>query len=208
MFIQTELTTNPATLKFLPGVEVLPKGKMEFAGPDAAVRSPLAQKLFAIEGIGHVEFGPDYILVSKNDGDWAELKPELLGALMDHFMSGDPVMYREGPPVGVADLSVLEGLAADVRDALKMVIDPELGYNIVDVGLIYDVAVEGEGDVHIRMTTTTRGCPATNYLQNGAQDAAWSVDGVETVQVEMTYDPEWSTDMMSDEAKMNFGIMR
>lgn len=98
-----------------------------------------------------------------------------------------------------------EALAERVTDALRVVIDPELGYNIVDLGLVYCVAVEG-GAVHIAMTTTTRGCPATNYLKDGARDAAWLVPGVEFVDVALTYDPPWRPEMMSTEAKTHLGI--
>jgi len=99
-----------------------------------------------------------------------------------------------------------EGVVDTIRETLKMVIDPELGYNIVDLGLVYDVAVEGGSTAHVTMTTTTRGCPATDYLRQGAYDAASSVEGIEVVEVEMTYDPPWTPAMMSMEAKVYFGI--
>jgi metal-sulfur cluster biosynthetic enzyme len=93
-----------------------------------------------------------------------------------------------------------------VRQALRLVIDPELGYNIVDLGLVYAVLVNDGGVVNIVMTTTTRGCPATNYLKEGARDAAWNVPGVEFVDVTLTYDPPWSPQKMSVEAKAQLGI--
>lgn len=93
-----------------------------------------------------------------------------------------------------------------VREALRLVIDPELGYNIVDLGLVYDVAIEGGRAARITMTTTTRGCPATDYLRSGAHDAAASVEGIESAEVTMTYDPPWTPDMMSAQAKEHFGI--
>ncbi|HMM64796.1 MAG: metal-sulfur cluster assembly factor [Mesorhizobium sp.] len=94
----------------------------------------------------------------------------------------------------------------EVKEALRLVIDPELGYNIVDLGLVYEVAVSDGGVVQIMMTTTTRGCPATNYLKEGARDAAWSVPGVEFVDVSLTYEPPWTPRMMTDEAKQHLGI--
>jgi metal-sulfur cluster biosynthetic enzyme len=97
-------------------------------------------------------------------------------------------------------------LGASVTDALRLVIDPELGYNIVDLGLVYDVRTE-DGITSIVMTTTTRGCPATNYLKEGAQEAALSVEGVGDVEVDLTYDPPWAPEMMSPEAKGHFGIV-
>lgn len=98
------------------------------------------------------------------------------------------------------------GLPAErIREALRLVIDPELGYNIVDLGLVYDVAVNGP-DALITMTTTTRGCPATDYLQSGAYEAAVSVEGIESAEVVLTYDPPWTPQMMTPAAKEHFGI--
>ncbi len=93
-----------------------------------------------------------------------------------------------------------------IKDALRLVIDPELGHNIVDLGLIYAVAVEEGGAVNVVMTTTTQGCPATSYLQDGARDAALSVPGVSSVDVMLTYDPPWGPHMMSAEAKRHLGV--
>lgn len=93
-----------------------------------------------------------------------------------------------------------------VKEALRLVIDPELGYNIVDLGLVYAVLVNDGGVVNIVMSTTTRGCPATNYLTEGARDAAWSVPGVEFVDVTLTYEPAWSPQRMTAGAKEHLGI--
>jgi metal-sulfur cluster biosynthetic enzyme len=101
----------------------------------------------------------------------------------------------------------MTALDEDVRQALRGVIDPELGYNIVDLGLVYDVAVEDGGVVTVVMTTTTRGCPATSYLRDGARDAAWSVPGIEFVDVKLTYEPPWTPRMMSAEAMDYLGIV-
>ncbi|TXL73410.1 metal-sulfur cluster assembly factor [Vineibacter terrae] len=97
-------------------------------------------------------------------------------------------------------------LDEQVKEALRLVIDPELGYNIVDLGLVYDVAIADSGVANITMTTTTRGCPATSYLQAGARDAARSVQGIESVDVTLTYEPPWTPQMMSVEAKRHLGI--
>jgi metal-sulfur cluster biosynthetic enzyme len=99
-----------------------------------------------------------------------------------------------------------EGIAGWIEMALRTVIDPELGYNIVDLGLVYSVAVADDDDVRITMTTTTRGCPATEYLKDGASNAAWAVPGVAAVTIDLTYDPPWSTEMMSRDAKAHLGI--
>lgn len=100
-----------------------------------------------------------------------------------------------------------EAFAERIKEALRLVIDPELGYNIVDLGLVYEVNVEDGGVVRVAMTTTTRGCPATGYLKDGARDAAWSVPSVEFVDIELTYDPPWTPDMMTPDAKHHLGII-
>ncbi len=97
-------------------------------------------------------------------------------------------------------------LVDEIKAALRTVIDPELGYNIVDLGLVYDVAIENGGTARITMTTTTQGCPATGYLAYGARDSAAAVPGVETVDIDLTYDPPWTPAMMSAEAKQELGI--
>ena len=98
MFIQTEATPNPATLKFLPGKEVLAAGTADFRDAEsAAAASPLAGRLFSIPGVTGVFFGYDFVTVTKDDGpDWQHLKPAILGAIMEHFMSGAPVMAIGG----------------------------------------------------------------------------------------------------------------
>ena len=91
MFIQTEATPNPATLKFLPGKAVMETGTADYRSVDEASNSPLAQKLFAIQGVEGVFFGYDFITVTKDDTDWQYLKPAILGAIMEHFISGAPI---------------------------------------------------------------------------------------------------------------------
>src|SRR5579863_565741 len=92
MFIQTEATPNPATLKFLPGRPVLESGTLDLREPAEAAKSPLAERLFGIAGVGGVFFGSDFITVTKNGGEWQQLKPMILGAIMEHFMSGAPLL--------------------------------------------------------------------------------------------------------------------
>ena len=92
MFIQTEATPNPATLKFIPGRAVLDAGTMEFSSRDSAARSPLAERLFGVPGVTGVFFGSDFVTVTKADGDWQHLKPAILGAIMEHYMSGAPLL--------------------------------------------------------------------------------------------------------------------
>lgn len=99
-----------------------------------------------------------------------------------------------------------DALADQVKQALRLVIDPELGDNIVELGLVYYVAVQESGAAHIVMTTTTRGCPAAAYLKDGARDSAKSVPGIGFVEVSLTYDPEWTPMMMSADTRSRLGI--
>ncbi len=92
-----------------------------------------------------------------------------------------------------------------IKDALRVVIDPEIGLNVVDLGLIYDVKVE-TGTARVLMSTTTRGCPATDYLHDGVQQAASGVSGIAAVEVTLTYDPPWTPDMMTEESKSQLGF--
>lgn len=99
-----------------------------------------------------------------------------------------------------------DDLARQVEDALRLVIDPELGGNIVELGLVYYVAVQEGGVAHIVMTTTTRGCPATAYLKDGARDSARTVPGIEFVDVALAYEPPWVPEMMTADARLRLGI--
>ena len=97
MFIQTEQTPNPEVLKFLPGREVMGEGSREFREADEAAASPLADALFAIEGVRRVFFGPDYLTVSKDpEVDWSHVKAPILAAVMDHYTSGAPLLKDAG----------------------------------------------------------------------------------------------------------------
>lgn len=95
---------------------------------------------------------------------------------------------------------------AGIRQALTMVIDPELGENVVDLGLIYAIEVE-DGVVHIDMTTTTRGCPATAYLKEAVAAAAWALPGIHYVEVRLTYEPAWRPELMNDNARAHLGLV-
>lgn len=204
MFIQIESMPDPADLKFLPGRQVLAGGTLQLRDKREASKSPLAQRLFEIPDVSGVALGTDYITVTKGSGDWRFLKPAILGTIMDHFASGAPVLIE---PDATSGTQKGEGELADrIREALRRVIDPELGYNIVDLGLIYDIAIEDGGAVRVTMTTTTPGCPATDYLMEGSREAAESTPGVASADVVLTYEPRWGPEMMSPKAKAHFGI--
>jgi metal-sulfur cluster biosynthetic enzyme len=209
MFIQTQATPDPARLKFLPGREVLAEGVLNLLDKRQAAASPLAERLFAIPEVSAVSLGSDSITVTKAGGNWQHLKPAVLGAIMEHFMSGAPVLRRSEASKRPSSFAPAEGnpdLAGRIREALRQVIDPDLGYNIVDLGLVYDVAAQEGGVVCVTMTTTTPGCPATSYLKSGAGESASNVPGVEFVDVKLTYEPRWTPEMMSPDAKAHLGI--
>src|SRR5258708_8273743 len=95
LFNQTEQTPNPSTMKFLPGRVVMEKGTLDFAGADTAHSSPLAKRLFAVEGVERVFFGADFVTVTKSgDKDWQVLKPSILGGIMEHYTSSQPVLTQ------------------------------------------------------------------------------------------------------------------
>src|ERR1700749_958070 len=119
MFIQTESTPNPATLKFLPGRSVMGEGAVAaFPSADQPARSPLARALFTIPDVSRVFFGSDFISVTKRDGDWKHLKPQLLGAIMEHFTRGLPVI--EG---SAEEAETYEGEDAELIAQIKETID-------------------------------------------------------------------------------------
>ena len=100
MFIQTESTPNPATLKFLPGQTVLKMSTANFPTADTADKSPLATRIYGVESVTGVFFGTDFVTVTKADSvEWDHIKPALLGAIMEHFQSGQPVMAGDHAPV-------------------------------------------------------------------------------------------------------------
>ena len=121
MFIQTETTPNPATLKFLPGQAVLDAGTADFPNADSADSSPLARRVFAIQGVTGVFFGPDFVTVTKNEAaNWDHLKPPILGAIMEHYQSGAAVIDGDGATVTHADH---DGPDAEIVNQIKELLD-------------------------------------------------------------------------------------
>src|SRR5436853_4971052 len=123
MFIQTEPTPNPATLKFLPGRAVLASGTLDMRDKAAAAQSPLAERLFEVAGVGGVFFGSDFISVTKTDGEWQQLKPAILGAIMEHFMSGAPLLRSETSAPATADDEFFEAKDAETVAVIKELIE-------------------------------------------------------------------------------------
>ena len=172
MFIQTETTPNPATLKFLPGRVVMEKGTVEFRNAAEAEASPLATSLFGIGGVTGVFFGYDFITVTKDGPEWHHLKPAILGTIMEHFMSGAPVMGKNGPAVDVDSDDEFfdaddEGIVATIKELLETRVRPAVAQ---DGG---DITFRGykDGTVYLNMKGACSGCPSsTATLKHGVQN--------------------------------------
>ncbi len=158
MFIQTEHTPNPATLKFLPGREVMAAGTADFRDADAAARSPLARRLFEVPGVTGVFFGSDFITVTAPEADWAELKTEILAGIMDHFTSGQPVVDPGAETAVAAEASgEQDEIAAQIKELLDTRVRPAVAQ---DGG---DIVYHGfkDGVVYLHMQGSCAGCPSS-----------------------------------------------
>ena len=161
MFIQTESTPNPATLKFLPGQTVLEMGTADFPNSDAASASPLAQRLFAVDGVSGVFFGNDFVTVTKTDAiEWDHLKPALLGAIMEHFQSGAPVM-SDGQTQTAGGHASHEGEDGDVVTQIIDLLDSRVRPAVAQDG--GDITFHGfdRGGVYLHMQGACAGCPSS-----------------------------------------------
>jgi Fe-S cluster biogenesis protein NfuA len=170
MFIQTEPTPNPATLKFLPGRPVLAHGTLDMRDQAAAAQSPLADRLFGIAGVSGVFFGADFIAVTKADGEWQQLKPAILGAIMEHFMTGTPVLRSETAASADAD----EFFAPEDTETvatIKELIETRVRPAVANDG--GDITFRGfkDGVVYLDMKGACSGCPSsTATLRHGIQN--------------------------------------
>ena len=169
MFIQTEATPNPATLKFLPGRPVLDNGTLDMRGRAEAANSPLAERLFDISGIGGVFLGSDFIAVTKSDGDWQQLKPAILGAIMEHFMSGAPVVTSGGE--GAAEDEFFDDKDSETVTTIKELIETRVRPAVANDG--GDITFRGykDGVVYLAMKGACSGCPSsTATLRHGIEN--------------------------------------
>lgn len=166
MFIQTEPTPNPATLKFLPNVTVMDHGSADFQSADAAKRSPLAVRLFEIEGVAAVFLGSDFITVTKGKAtDWNVVKPQILGAIMDHFTAGRPVIEADEAEDG--------GGAGDdpIVRKIKELLDTRIRPAVAQDGGDIVFRKFEDGVVFLNMQGACSGCPsATATLRNGVEN--------------------------------------
>jgi len=171
MFIQTEQTPNPQSLKFLPGCEVMIHGSAEFTSPEAAEASPLAEKLFHIHGVLGVFLGSDFITVTKaEEMNWAALKPLILGVIMEQFTSGAPVMKDEhlhkAMPVSSASSDDSE-IVKQIKELLDSRIRPVVAMDGGDI--VFDSFEDGVVFLHMRGACA--GCPSsTATLKSGIEN--------------------------------------
>ena len=151
MFIQTEATPNPATMKFLPGRQVMPEGVLDIPSADGAGQSPLAEQLFAIPGVSGVFFGSDFITVSKSTGEWPQLKPAILGAIMEHFMSGAPLLKDGGTGNNDDENEFFESADEEIVTTIKDLIETRVRPAVANDG--GDITFRGfkEGIVYLHM---------------------------------------------------------
>jgi len=173
MFIQTEPTPNPATLKFLPGRTVLSHGTLDLRDKATAAESPLAERLFGIAGVSGVFFGSDFIAVTKADGgEWQQLKPAILGAIMEHFMSGAPIVHSEdGGAAATGEDEFFEPKDSDTVATIKELIETRVRPAVANDG--GDITFRGfkDGIVYLNMKGACSGCPSsTATLRHGIQN--------------------------------------
>ncbi len=170
MFIQTEATPNPATLKFLPGQPVLESGTLDLRDTEQAAQSPLAERLFGIAGVTGVFFGSDFITVTKSDGEWQQLKPMILGAIMEHYMSGAPLLNAGAIETGDGD-EFFDAADAETVATIKELIETRVRPAVANDG--GDITFRGfkDGVVYLNMKGACSGCPSsTATLRHGIQN--------------------------------------
>lgn len=166
MLIETETTPNPATLKFLPGQQVMPSGTRDFATPEEAEASPLADALFSLGDVTGVFFGSDFVSVTIVAGsNWAEVKPDVIGILLDHF-SGNMPLFRAGSASGI-DVPQDEAFEDDPADAeiveqIKELIETRVRPAVANDG--GDIVYRGfdKGKVYLKMQGACAGCPSSS----------------------------------------------
>jgi len=171
MFIQTEATPNPATLKFLPGRVVMPEGTFDARDSAEAARSPLAERLFAVPGVAGVFFGYDFITVTKGDGEWQHLKPAILGAIMEHFMSGAPLVTSATDSLADDGEEFFDSEDASTVATIKELLETRIRPAVAGDG--GDITFRGfkDGVVYLAMKGACSGCPSsTATLKHGIQN--------------------------------------
>ncbi len=169
MFIQTEATPNPATLKFIPGKTVLAEGTADFRKKDSAAASPLASRLFDIDGVEGVFLGSDFISVTKGGAEWQHLKPMILGAIMEHYMSGAATV--EGGEANDGEAGTFDPKDSEVVATIKELLETRVRPAVAQDG--GDIIFSGfrDGVVYLHMRGACSGCPSsTATLRHGIEN--------------------------------------
>lgn len=167
MFIQTENTPNPSTVKFIPGVNVMPSGVAEFANREEAARSPLAERIFEIPGVQSVFFGRDFVSVTK-DGtvEWPSIKAPILGAVMQHFSMGEP-RFIEGDVYAAKNDDLLDEISKQIKELIDTRVRPAVAQDGGDI--VFDKFEQGI--VFLKMRGACSGCPSSTVtLKNGVEN--------------------------------------
>ena len=175
MLIETEMTPNPATLKFLPGRVVMDSGTRDFADPEEAAASPLAEALFGLGDVTGVFFGHSFISVTAAPGvDWPTLKPDVLGILLDHFSANMPLFHPPSAgfavPTGNDELPLDDPADAEIVDQIKDLIETRVRPAVANDG--GDIVYRGfqRGVVYLQMQGACAGCPSSSAtLKNGIE---------------------------------------
>ncbi|MFN0191563.1 MAG: NifU family protein [Aestuariivirga sp.] len=171
MFIQTEATPNPATLKFIPGQPVLPGATREYRIDTEAGDSPLARRLFKVKGVSGVFLGQDFITVTKSDGEWQHLKPAILGTIMDHYLSGLPVVEGAAATETPGSAEDFDEADSEIVDTIKGLLETRVRPAVAQDG--GDITFQGfrEGVVYLNMKGSCAGCPSsTATLKHGIEN--------------------------------------
>ena len=171
MFIQTEATPNPATLKFIPGRDVLGQGAVEYRDRSEATGSPLATRLFDVEGVKGVFLGGDFVAVTKGDVEWQHIKPAVLGAIMEHYLSGAPVMAGEDTDSQIVSDGIFDPKDAETVATIKELLETRVRPAVAQDG--GDIVFHGfqAGVVSLHMRGACSGCPSsTATLRNGIEN--------------------------------------
>jgi len=170
MFIQTEATPNPATLKFLPGKPVLPGGTRDYRDAGEAAESPLAQRLFSVNGVAGVFLGQDFITVTKGNAEWQHIKPAILGLIMEHYLSGAPVLAKSNGEAAPVE-EFFDAADGEVVSTIKQLLDTRVRPAVAQDG--GDITFHGfkQGVVYLNMKGSCAGCPSsTATLKHGIEN--------------------------------------
>ncbi len=167
MFIQTENTPNPQTIKFIPGLKVMEKGAAEFKNSDEAQKSPLAQRIFEIKGVEGVFFGADFVSVTKGDTvEWSQLKAPILSAVMQHFSMGEPLFY-DGANTNDNNDDLLDEISKQIKELIDTRVRPAVAQDGGDI--VFEKFEKGV--VYLKMHGACSGCPSSTVtLKNGVEN--------------------------------------